>query len=74
VCESWEKESLQYLPNILNVIINEAVYSEHRELLEHLLEISWAIGTTSPTQSWHPHDWTANWPLGTQPLLPSTRG
>jgi hypothetical protein len=44
VCESWEPESLKYLPNILNIIINEAVYSQHEELLDHLLEISWAIG------------------------------
>jgi hypothetical protein len=45
VCQNWEQESLQYLPNILNVIISEGVLSEHKELLSHLLEISWAIGS-----------------------------
>lgn len=44
ICDSWEQENLTYLANILNVIINEVVYSQHQDLLDHLLEISWAIG------------------------------
>jgi fibrillarin-like rRNA methylase len=36
-CKDWTKSSLKYLPNILNVIINEAVYSHHPESIESLL-------------------------------------
>lgn len=42
-CSKWDSSSLDKLPIILNIIINERIYTRNPEFLENLVEISWTF-------------------------------